>query len=39
MHYNFYMHMNQVISSHSEYITPYAVMIYATSDAIRVTPL
>jgi hypothetical protein len=42
----FYMHMSRVTSSHfakyfydtySEYITPCAVMIYTTPDAIRVT--
>jgi hypothetical protein len=46
--YNFCMHMSQVTSSHfakyfcdiySKYITPCTVIIYATSDAIQVTPL
>jgi hypothetical protein len=45
--YNFYMDMSWVTNSHfakyfcdiySECITPCTVMIYATSDAIRVTP-
>jgi hypothetical protein len=44
--YNFYMRMSRVTSSHfakyfcdicSEYITPFAVMTYATSDAIWAT--